>query len=145
MASNELVEKMKVNYEALLQACMTLSKIQASHHGVCGEWSAKQVVDHLTGWQVESNDILDRLLESEEEDIDLDIDGFNADSVRERASLDWEESLAAFEESFNAFDQLLAKISAEDYQAHSGLDSWVKAMIHEYQFHLNHIKLALEN
>jgi uncharacterized protein (TIGR03083 family) len=145
MASNEMIEKMKVSYASFLQACKTLSEDQALSPGVCGEWTAKQVVDHLTGWQVESIEILDRLLRSDEEDIDLDIDGFNAKTVMERASLPWRESLDAFENSFRAFDNELAAISEEEYQAYSGLASWVRAMTHEYRFHLAHIRKAQES
>jgi hypothetical protein len=127
-----------------LQTCKTLSKDQALTPGICGEWSAKQVVDHLTGWQVESIDILDRLLGSEEEKISFDINSFNADSVGKRTSLSWNESLAAFVDSFETFDRCLAEISEEDYQMHPGLASWVRAMIHEYRFHLAHIRKAQE-
>jgi hypothetical protein len=142
MAKNETINQMQVDFEAFLQACKALTETQARHPGICGEWSAKQVVDHLTGWQAESVEILGELIDVEENEIALDIDGFNAESVKEREALDWDQSLVALEESFRAFDRALGEISQEAYETHSGVESWVQAMIHEYCFHLTHIEQA---
>ncbi len=142
MAENEQISRMRDDFVTFLRASKSLTEEQALHAEVCGEWSAKQIVDHLTGWQVESINIIDRLLNVEEEELDLDIDGFNASSVRDREARDWTQSLTELEESFNTFDHILRGTGQEAYEMHSGLASWVRAMTQEYRFHLAHIEKA---
>ena len=136
----ELISQMKENYQKFLDACHSLTQEQALQPGVCGEWSAKAVVDHLTGWQVESLPILKMLLETDKQDFDLDIDAFNAVSVEKREALSWQESLTALELSCKSFYEGIDKISVSRYRLNAGLRSWLRAMIHEYQFHLQHIQ-----
>jgi len=140
----ERVAQMRAAYDKFLRACEQLNEQQALQDGICGEWSAKAVVDHLTGWQVESLPILKQLLKVPEQALDLEIEAFNRTSVKERQDLTWDESLNACKESFDAFDQALSAINLAHYRTHRALISWVKAMTHEYQFHLNHIHQAIE-
>lgn len=138
----ELVSQMKEKYKAFLSACEVLSPEQALEPGICGDWSAKAVVDHLTGWQIESLPIVKQLLASENEALNYDIDAFNRTSVKSREDLTWDESLAALKSSFQAFDQALGEISASRYRTNEGFKSWLKAMSQEYQFHLKFIEAA---
>ena len=138
----ELVSQMKESAQIFLAACESLSQDQALQSGVCGEWSAKAVVDHLTGWQVQSLPILQQLLASQNDEFDFQIDAFNRSSVKSREDLSWQESLAAFKDSYSAFDQAVEEVSPARYRTNEGFKSWLKAMIHEYRFHLPHIKKA---
>jgi len=138
----ELLSQMKEGYQALLQVCESLSPEQALVSGVCGEWSAKAVVDHLTGWQVQSLSILQQLLASEKEALDFDIDAFNRTAVRSREDLTWNESLEAFKNSYEHFNEAVGDLPVERYRTNEGFKSWLKAMTHEYRFHLDHIKKA---
>lgn len=140
----ELVSQLREKYQSFLEACEALSREQAIEPSVCGEWSAKAVVDHLTGWQVESLPILKKLLGSDNEDFDLDIDAFNRTSVRDREDLTWEDSLTAFKLSFESFDKGLEGITVSRFRTDTAFKSWLKAMIHEYQFHISHIQKAQE-
>lgn len=139
----ELVSQMRSAYETFLQACEDLSEEQAQQGGVCGKWSAKAVLYHLTGWQVESLPILKRILGAPDQALDLEIEAFNRKSVKDRQELTWEESLNAFKSSFDAFDQALDDIQLAHYRTDQALISWVKSMTHEYQFHIEHIDNAL--
>jgi len=139
----EWVAQMRESAKDFLAACEALTPEKAREPGVCGVWSAKAVVDHITGWQVQSLPILKKLRTSNNEAFDLDIDGFNRISVEAREELTWEESLEAFRESYSAFDQAAVDISLAHFQGNEGFKSWVKAMIHEYKFHLPQIELAL--
>jgi len=138
----ELFSQMKEQFEAFLAACEVLSQEQALESGICGEWSAKAVVDHLTGWQVQSLPVVKQLLASEKAEFDYDIDAFNRTSVKSREDLTWEESLAAFRESFQNFDHALQDIPVAHYRTNQGFKSWLQAMIREYRFHLQHIEEA---
>lgn len=138
----ELVSQLQDKYRNFLTACQELNQQQALKAGICGEWSAKAVVDHLTGWQIESLSILQRLLESDNPDLDFDIDAFNRTSVKDRKDLTWEESLLAFRLSFESYGKAMDEISVSHYRTNEAFKSWVKAMIREYEFHLPHIKRA---
>ena len=119
----ELVAQMKESAKAFLAACEALTPEQAREPGVCGVWSAKAVLDHLTGWQVQSLPILKKLLASDNEAFDLDIDAFNRTSVNSREALSWVESLDAFRESYSAFDEAVDEISLGLYQTNPGIKS----------------------
>ncbi len=138
----DLLSQMKTQYQAFLSACETLSPEQAGEKNICGEWSAKAVVDHLTGWQVHSLPIIQQLLSSEKKALDFDIDAFNRTSVQSREDLTWEASLAAFKSSFTSFDQVLDDLPVAQYRTNEGFKAWLKAMAHEYRFHLPHIEQA---
>lgn len=139
---SDLVAQMKEKFSAFLSACESLSRAQALEPGTCGEWSAKGVVDHLTGWQVQSLPIVKQLLSTPEAEFTDEIDAFNQTSVKSRETLSWEESLAAFRESFQHFERALAAIPVAQFRTNEGFKSWLKAMIHEYSFHLQHIAAA---
>ncbi len=138
----DLKARMSNAFNDFLTACKTLTPKQWQHPDVCGEWSAKQVVDHLTGWQLKSLTILDSLANTAFNTFDNDIDSFNASSVEDRKTLSWQESLEDFERSYQTFDQALSKVSEAQFRANQGFASWIKAMIHEYDFHLSHIQGA---
>lgn len=140
----ELILEMKKNYQIFLQRCEALTQEQALIGGICGEWSAKEVIDHLTGWQEASPSFLQDILSSERVELDVEIDAFNQISVQTKRALSWQESLAAFIESFAAFDQALQDIPKVQFIKNPGLTSWVKAMNHEYIFHRTHIEAAQE-
>ncbi len=138
----EMVSQMKDSYETFLSACRALSQEQAMKPDMCGEWNVKAVVDHLTGWQVQSLPIIKALLASDKTAFDYDIDAFNRRSVMDREDLTWEDSLNAFESSFRAFEEGLDDIPVSRFWTEDALKSWLKAMIHEYQFHLSHVQQA---
>lgn len=140
----ELLSELQQKYQTFLSACKKLSAEQALESGVCGQWSAKAVVDHLTGWQLGSLSILKEILQADEAHLNLDIDGFNSASVKERKDLTWDESLSAFEQSYEVFNEYLDSIADSQYRTSAGFKSWMRAMIHEYQFHLQHIQQAGE-
>lgn len=138
----ELVSQMREKYQSFLEACASLSQSQALASGACGDWSAKAVVDHLTGWQVESLPILKKLLETDNEDFALDIEAFNRASVRDREDLTWDDSLTALKLSFESFDKGLETITVSRFRTNPGFKSWLKVMTHEYEFHIVHILKA---
>ena len=138
----ELHSQMQEQFQAFLDVCEALSPEQALEKEICGEWSAKAVVDHLTGWQVQSLPMVKQLLSSEKETLDFDIDAFNRTSVVSREDLSWEESLEAFKSSYASFDDALRDLPVAQYRTNEGFKSWLKAMTHEYRFHLQHIEKA---
>ena len=138
----EFILQMKEAYKTFFMACQALTERQAMMADVCGEWSAKAVVDHLTGWQVQSLPIIQALVDGDKSAFDLDIDAFNQTSVDRRQDLTWQESLKDFELSFNEFLEALNTIPESPFKTEAGLITWVKAMIHEYQVHLTHIHHA---
>ena len=140
----EIMMAMKKSYRTFLEDCEALTKNQAYKEGICGTWSAKALVDHLTGWQILSPSFLKECLSSDNPVLDVDIDTINRISVEERQAWSWEESLAAFKESFDIFEHVLDEIPMIQIQTNAGIKSWVKAMNHEYQFHRDHIQKALE-
>ena len=48
----------------------------------------------------------------------------------------------AFKASYDSFDEALSDLPVAQYRTNEGFKSWLKAMAHEYRFHLQHIKKA---
>ncbi len=137
---SELIANMNSAYQDFLAACQSFEPQKAALSGACGDWSAKSVVDHLIGWQVQSLSILDALTKGRSDAFDFDIDAFNAASVENRKDTSWQESLQDLQDSFADFKKALEKIKAAQFQTNKGFAAWIKAMIHEYEHHLSHVR-----
>jgi uncharacterized damage-inducible protein DinB len=140
----DLKARMSSAFDDFIGACNALTPEKWQQSNACGEWSAKNIVDHLTAWQKESLTILESLLEGTSNVFDYDIDSFNAASVKDLENLSWQESLEDFEASYRAFEQALSQVTEAQYRTNKGFTAWIKAMIHEYEFHLPHIQAALD-
>lgn len=81
-------------YDQFMSACQSLSPEQAQILGVCGTWCAREVVAHLTGWQVESTAALKASLVYPEIIWQYHPDGFNALSLHQRRFLTWQQVLS---------------------------------------------------
>ncbi len=138
----DLQVRMREAYEAFLAAATSLNPEQANTSGACGEWSAREVVDHLTGWQVQSPPILEAILAEAPDAFEYDIDSFNEAAVAERADLSWEESLKAFTDSYQAFAEAFSAVPEAKTRTNQSFKAWIRAMIQEYAFHLTHLQEA---
>lgn len=130
-------------YSDFIQQVKRLTPNQRTTSGVCGDWSPKQVADHLIGWDTA---LLGLILEPEGFDPTplYQVNDFNAKSVVSRQHQSWEISINELQENYTNLQSALSTVSEsnpiyqhvlpwlggriEDYQHHTGqLEAWMKA------------------
>jgi hypothetical protein len=99
--------------------------------GVCGEWSPKDVVAHLVGW--------DRLLLEFIADTDsfvppTDADQFNQQSVYARQDLGWSDVMQEMAAIFYDLQQAVATVNAY-MQIYDRVLSWLAGRTEDYRLH----------
>jgi uncharacterized protein (TIGR03083 family) len=124
---------------ALIEA---ISPEQATKPGACGDWSARDVVAHFTGWHPEGQAKLQSVLDDTYERTKYDFDAFNAESVAARKHMSWQEIVEEFKQSHAtlvAFAEPLDDTLWENKRAHGWL---VSVTSHHYPQHYEHLEKA---
>lgn len=75
--------------------------------GACGEWNARQVMAHMSGWLTEAVQRYDAFERGDTSTVDYDDEHdnarFNQASVDERAGLNWEETVQDLRQSYERY------------------------------------------
>ncbi len=108
----KLQTELAAAYTRFFQIAARLEPEQRDRAGVCGEWSPKDVIAHLIGW--------DKALQTFITNSDgfkpaplYDVNTFNAKSVAERRHLTWKEIIDALESSHTGLQQALTTVTPE--------------------------------
>lgn len=114
-----------------------LDAAAATRAGVCGTWSAKEIVAHLAGWLWEGERRLrNRFKEGGQPMPPVDnVDARNAAAVAERADLSWQETLDELRRADMTFAATAAQVSQRDHDADARYAHWVAIMVREYGNH----------
>ncbi|MBN2413465.1 hypothetical protein JXQ31_17435 [candidate division KSB1 bacterium] len=67
--------------------------------GVCGIWSPKEVVAHITGWEKEVLKQFRNFLTGTATNVKYNINAYNRESVKSRQHLSWSETVKELEEA----------------------------------------------
>ena len=126
-----LQTKFSTAYAHFLQIATALEPDKRNRPGACGEWSPKDVISHLSGW--------DKLMQAFITDLDLfdppdDIDTFNAKSVLERQNLSWEESITESHSGFYGLQEAITAVTP-DMQIYNRVCGWLNGRKEDYDFH----------
>lgn len=77
---------------------------KTEENGALGIWSPKQIVAHLSGWVVRATTRYQDFRAGDTENVyESDLDGFNAQSVADRAHLSWDDTVADLSQAVEAF------------------------------------------
>ena len=127
-------------YETFARICQQLKIEDRLKSGVCGFWSPKQVVDHLTGWNREAYHLYTRNKNGEAVDLEYDDDAFNANAVVELSSLDWNDSLKDLYHARNELMRFIQQLTREDIVKSSIYASWMEGLAEDFQLHSGQLK-----
>jgi uncharacterized protein (TIGR03083 family) len=138
----ELRRETDETFAHTLRLIDAISPEQATLPGACGEWSARDVVAHFTGWHPEARSRLQDLLEGVYERRQYDFDSFNAASVDARRHRSWAEVVAEFKQSHDAF-VAFASAREESLWEDKRARGWLIAVTSEhYPEHYEHLERA---
>ncbi|MCG8351978.1 MAG: ClbS/DfsB family four-helix bundle protein [Chloroflexales bacterium] len=106
--------------------------------GVSGDWSPKDVVSHLIGW--------DTALQEFITDPDgfnpnplYDVDMFNAKSVSERQHQSWEETVDELQSSYKDLQKAISGV-AREMKIYDRVKGWMKGRKADYELHTMQIE-----
>ncbi|MEE8338116.1 MAG: maleylpyruvate isomerase N-terminal domain-containing protein [Dehalococcoidia bacterium] len=87
----------------LIEAIDALPAACRLEPGLLGEWSLKDVLVHIAGWQQKAATVLGELIAGQSPG-DFDIDAVNAEMVAEHAGESWDEVLAWLRRAREAYE-----------------------------------------
>lgn len=113
-----------------------LKSTQREQVGVCGEWSPKDVVAHLIGWD---SSLTQLIVDIEHFDPPYDVNAFNRQSVASKQHLSWTEVLTELESSFGALTQAIGSVDAE-MKIYERVTGWLVGRIKDYELHTHQLE-----
>ena len=132
----ELHTKLSVAYVDFLQTAKQLDATKRDQPGVCGEWTPKDVVAHLIGWDAS---LCSFITDPEGFDPPHDVHAFNTQSVAKRQSLAWEVVMDELEQNFADLQRAIATITPE-MKPYERVCSWIQGRTEDYKLHMQQLK-----
>lgn len=120
-------------FDEHFQQLITLSATYPMSHrlrvGACGEWSAKNILEHLSAWIVWALDQYEQFDRAELNTWEYgDVDEFNADAVANRVDQTWEQSLKELRQLVGDFHARALHVSAEQVNQCEGYAQWLQTL-----------------
>lgn len=135
----KLIKQLKELQAKFNEALHTLDESKREKPGVCGHWSPKQVVAHMTGWDIETILQFERIRKGLEA-IEHDIDAFNEKSVEQRKRLSWEETINELEEAQMKFNASAESVSLNDESKNDEYKELMDVQIEHYKHHIGQLE-----
>lgn len=136
----ELTDRLKDLQNEFIRITQRLEKSRRTEPGVCGSWSPKEVVAHLSGWDKEVIRQFDLFLDGLDEAIEHDIDEFNKQSVYERSHLSWDETVNELKEAHQQFYRKAKSIPLQQIAKNDEYRDWMEVQIEHYIHHIDQFK-----
>lgn len=140
---DDLRERFAIVSADFLALASRVKTDRADEPGVCGVWSAKQIVAHMAAWDWEGERHFRELHAGSEAGRRYDIEAFNTAAVEERRDQSWDETLDELRRANMTFAASLANVSTADRGADSGYASWITAVTGHYGEHSDQIRTWL--
>ena len=137
----ELHEKLDFAYINFVQVAHQLDPIKRYQAGVCGEWSPKDVVSHLIGWD---KSLKGFIVDIENFDPPYDIHKFNMVSVKSREHLSWDEVMDELETNIQELAQAIATVEPQ-MKIYDRVQEWLLGRTKDYELHKNQLEDWLRN
>lgn len=141
---SKAIEDFRSAYDQLFALVDHYPAHRRDQPGACGDWSARQVLAHCSGWIVEAAKRYDEYLAGELRGVRYDFDTFNAGSVAARQAQTWDETLNelhALAETFIARSQAL---TPEQVAANERFAGWLDALAEDCVEHTQQLRSFAE-
>ena len=136
-----LLSNLTAAYTCFVQVSGQLEPSKREQAGVCGDWSPRQVIAHLAGW--------DRALYAFIHDPANfvppgDIDIFNANSVAERDHLSWEKTLSGLQRGMEELRAVTSNVKPE-LRIYPRVHAWLQSRTTDYEVHARQLQAWVES
>lgn len=114
-----------------VQIANQLDPQKRNQAGVCGEWSPKEVVTHLVGWD---QSLLTFITDNDNFVPPDDVEEFNRQSVQSREHLSWSDVMQEMEATFRDLQQAVADVHPE-MKIYDRVGGWLAGRTEDYGLH----------
>lgn len=130
-----LLDKLDAAFRHFVAAASQIDPAERERAGMCGTWSAREVVAHVAGWDEEGHGRIRALLAGPAVGVPYDFDATNARFVAARAEMSWDETLAELHTNHAQLTAALAEVSADALTAEPRFVEWVEALTNHFCEH----------
>jgi hypothetical protein len=137
-----LLAQIEAGHADLSRLLGTLSDEEAARPHRLGDWSAKEILAHLIGWEAKGVEALSAIGEERTPERAPETDAFNAASVQDRHGASWAELRAEFDRTNRTLLDLARALPEAAWQRRR-TTLWLRAVtIDHYQEHRPHFAPA---
>jgi uncharacterized damage-inducible protein DinB len=130
-----LQARLAAAFASFLETCARLDPGLYETVAIDGQWSLRDVVAHLTGWDHEATERFWRFLAGPTDDISYDNDEFNARSVAARQHFTYQQAVKELRSVHRGLEEAIAAVQSEDLAAESRFAEWLAALSKHYEEH----------
>src|SRR5690242_7556358 len=135
-----LQERFAAAFASFLDTCAHLDPGLYETGAVDGQWSLRDVVAHLTGWDHEATERFWRFLAGPTEDTTYDNDEFNARSVAARQHFSYQQAVKELRSVHHGLEEAIAAVQPEDLETESRFAAWLEVLSTHYEEHSAQLK-----
>lgn len=139
-----LQENLAAAFADFLETCDHLDPRLYEQGTVDGQWSVRDVIAHLAGWDHEATERFWRFLAGPTEDSTYDADEFNSRSVAARQHFSYSQALKELKSVHRSLEEAIAAVQAEDLESDSRFVEWLEAISAHYAEHTAQLKRLIE-
>ncbi len=139
-----LQEQFAAAFQSFIDTCSHLDLNLYEQKILAGQWSPKNIVAHMTGWEHEATERFWRFLAGPTEDVTYNVDEFNSRSVAARQHLTWEQTIRELKAARQALQEPLAVVTSDDLERESRFSEWLEAMTRHYAEHTAQLRHFIE-
>ena len=132
----ELWTKLHEAHDSFVRVAGRLSPAKRQQSGVCGEWSPKEVVAHLVGWDASLKQFVIDIEHFEPPD---NVHKFNAQSVAARQGLSWDEVMHKLQTNFVELGQAIDSVEPQ-MRIYERVHGWMVGRIEDYKLHTGQLQ-----
>ena len=107
------------------------------------QWSLRDVVAHLTGWDHEATERFWRFLSGPTEDSTYNNDEFNARSVTARQHFSYAQAVKEWRSVHRGLEEAIGAVQPEDLEADSRFATWLVTLSSHYEEHAAQLRTLL--
>jgi uncharacterized damage-inducible protein DinB len=136
----KLQKRLAAAYNDFLAICDQLDPGLYETDTVDGQWSLRDVVAHLTGWDHEATERFWRFLAGPTEDTTYNNDEFNTRSVAARQHFSYSQAVKELRSVHHGLEEAIAAVQPEDLETESRFGAWLEALSTHYEEHSAQLK-----
>jgi hypothetical protein len=133
-------ERYDHRYQDLLTLAAAYPAELRDREGACGWWSARHVLQHLSGWIWEGDRRYSEYDAGLQQRVRYDDDAFNAQSVEERKTLDWEASLAELRQAVQVMSEHAHRVTDAQAEADERYRDWMIGLSNDAELHAQQLR-----
>ena len=122
-------------YEAFFALLAIFPAEERETPGLCGTWTARQVVAHLAGWHYEAIRRFAEIAAGDPHDRTYDVDSYNAIQVEARQHLSWDLTVEDLRDAVDILHMQARDLPANIASRDSRYAEWIQYLLDDVSHH----------